>query len=285
MEEEEGGFELIREGEIPQARQFPRALLRDSRLTFSAKGLFIFLWDLPIGWRIRATHLASIGPQRRDAIRSILRELVAVGALRVAAVRAERGRLSGKKWILRSPHLWAIEATLSRREPLEPTPAKDSTEGRETRLSGNPTFGKPAAKVINNIKVSSSTRVEILPAPAPDPDGSPTRNAFEIGPAGIYLWTAADRIASDQLIEKFGIESVLAAVERLEQLEKDPLPDRVLRNIKLFNRERRAAEKRDRKPTPAPKAHLNIDLEAQAAGEALLSQIRQQSTKQQGATP
>lgn len=275
---DDSGYEVGHEGEIQHARQFARALLRDSRLTFSAKGLFIFLWDLPLGWRIRAIHLASVGPQRRDAVRAILHELEVVGALRVEAVRGERGRLSGKKWILRSPHLWAIESPLSRRASLEPAPIKGFTEGRKTRLSDDPKDGKPTSKVLNNIKVSSSTPPEILPVGSQ----ASTSTSFGIGPAGLHMWTPADRLSADQLIAEYGLDAVASAVN---QMDAEPLPSRVARKLDQLARAQRTAAKRAASAaTPLLKAHLEIDPDAQAAGVAMLSKIRQKKSKQnQGA--
>ena len=40
-------IEIRREGEINYAKPLARALLRDSRLSFGARGLFAYLWDLP----------------------------------------------------------------------------------------------------------------------------------------------------------------------------------------------------------------------------------------------
>jgi hypothetical protein len=53
-------FEIRREGEVNYSKPLARALLRDSRLSFGARGLFAFLWDLPGGWRTNTAHLASI---------------------------------------------------------------------------------------------------------------------------------------------------------------------------------------------------------------------------------
>jgi hypothetical protein len=267
--DQEVGFELIREGEIPQARQFPRALLRDSRLTFSAKGLFVFLWDLPTGWRVRATHLANVGPQRRDAIRAILKELEAVGALRVEAVRAERGRLSGKKWVLRSPHLWAVEAPLSRREPMEPAPAKDSTEGRETRLSGSPKIGKSAAKVLTKSKVSSS---------------SAPREIFGVF-HGLATWSASDRAAAVALAAETSAEELAAAIGAVEATGKDPLPGRVRRELVRAARAKRAATRLAEAAARLAPAPLQLDPAAQAAGAAILEKIRKKQSIDQGVTP
>src|ERR1035437_6926487 len=93
-------IEIRREGLIAFSVPFPRALFRDSRLTFGGRGLFAFLWDLPEGWVLRLGHLVTMGPEGRDALRARLRELEHVGAVRIEAIRADGGRVAGKRWVL-----------------------------------------------------------------------------------------------------------------------------------------------------------------------------------------
>lgn len=140
-------FEICREGEVDYSKPLARALLRDSRLSFGARGLFAFLWDLPGGWRTNSTHLASMSPQGRDAVRTLLKELEAVGALRDEAIRGKGGRLAGRRWILVTPERWAIESSLSAHKTPETAPDASSTERRVFRLSEKPTVGKPNTKV------------------------------------------------------------------------------------------------------------------------------------------
>lgn len=64
-------FEIRREGEINYAKPLARALLRDERLSFGARGLFSYLWDLPAGWKTNSNHLATVSPHGRDAIRTL----------------------------------------------------------------------------------------------------------------------------------------------------------------------------------------------------------------------
>lgn len=142
-------FEIRREGEIDYAKPLARALLRDSRLSFGARGLFSYLWDLPQGWRANSAHLVSQSPQGRDAIRTLLKELEAVGAMRSEDIRGASGHLNGKRWVLVAPDRWAVEAPLSNKKPPDPeaAPAAIPTEGRVFRLSENPTVGESNTKV------------------------------------------------------------------------------------------------------------------------------------------
>jgi hypothetical protein len=141
-------FEIHREGEINYAKPLARALLRDGRLSFGARGLFSFLWDLPGGWRTNSEHLASMSPQGRDAVRTLLKELEKVGAMRSEPVRNENGKMAGKRWILVSPERWAIESSLSPSKNPPAAPNGASTERRVSRPSENPTVGESNSKVL-----------------------------------------------------------------------------------------------------------------------------------------
>lgn len=92
---------LVREGEIEFSKPIARAVLRDRRLTFGARGLFVFLWDLPKGWRPNVEHLSRMGPKGKDAIRTKLKELQSVGAMRIEAIKGADG--NGRPPVLQLP--------------------------------------------------------------------------------------------------------------------------------------------------------------------------------------
>lgn len=175
----------------------------------------------------------------------------------------------------------ALEKAFGAETTRQPAQASNLAESAKLISPKAPNqFGAP--RQINTettgIDSSSSPR-EISPA------GSPVRNAFSFGPAGVHMWTPADRVATDRLIETFGFDAVAAAVESLEQLNKEPLPGRVRRKLEQLARAQRAATKRTRAAASTPKAHLDVDPVAQATGEALLAKIRKKQTNNQGATP
>jgi len=58
-------------------------------------------------------HLAKMGPEKRDAIRSRLYELEKVKAIRIERLRGDGGRLEGCRWVLVAPERWARELPLS----------------------------------------------------------------------------------------------------------------------------------------------------------------------------
>ena len=126
-------FEIRREGEVRYSKPIARALLRDKRISFGARGIFAFLWDLPAGWKTNSAHLALMSPQGRDAIRTLLKELEKVGAMRSESIRTSRGRMAGKCWVLISPEKWASESALKGDKSLESVQSGDFTEGRKAQ--------------------------------------------------------------------------------------------------------------------------------------------------------
>jgi len=132
---------IEREGEIRYSRPIARALLRDLRLSWGAKGIFAFLWDCPKNWSPNVDHLSKMGPAGRDATRARLRELEAVGAMRREPEFGSNGKLKGSRWILRAPNLWAHEAPLGVPEKRVFRPS-ENPEDRES-----PKIEKPVAKV------------------------------------------------------------------------------------------------------------------------------------------
>jgi hypothetical protein len=122
------------------SKPIARAVVRDERLSWAARGLFVFLWDLPDGWRLRASHIAKMGPQGRDAINSLLKELQHVGALETKHIRSSDGTFNGKRWLVRDPGLWAKESKLSKA-------ACNTAEVRDIQPSENSNIGEPETKV------------------------------------------------------------------------------------------------------------------------------------------
>lgn len=72
----------------------PRALLRDGRLSFKARGLQAHLLDRPLGWDVRAEMLAAEGPDGKAAIHTALQELRTAGYYRLERRQGPDGRFS-----------------------------------------------------------------------------------------------------------------------------------------------------------------------------------------------
>jgi len=72
--------------------QIENATAQDSRLSWAARGLLLYLLSLPTDWEIRVSHLIKQGDLGRDALRRTLHELQAFGyASGVGRDNQERG--------------------------------------------------------------------------------------------------------------------------------------------------------------------------------------------------
>lgn len=66
-------------------------LLRDTRLSWKARGLLAYLLSQPPGWHTWLEHLATQAPDGRDSVRAGLRELESCGYLRRWRTQDPRG--------------------------------------------------------------------------------------------------------------------------------------------------------------------------------------------------
>lgn len=96
-------------------------MLRDKRLSFRARGILAMMLTLPPNWQTHAEWIEEMGTEGREAIRTALNELEALGYL-TRKVKREGIRFVGKEWFWR----W---------EPSDGFPS-----------GGNLTTEKPAAK-------------------------------------------------------------------------------------------------------------------------------------------
>jgi len=205
-------IEIRREGEVEFSKPLARALFRDSRLSFSARGLFAFLWDLPADWLIRSTWLATRGPDGKDAIRARLAELRTVGAMRIEPIREDDGKVAGTRWVLISPEKWA-----------KATPLSHSTESGVSRLSVFPTVGKPATKVLQEVKGLQDEAAARAPARLPanaaaiqgKHDQVRRRRGDETVQYGVEIWTPADTEGLQILIDRHGATRVAEVASSL----------------------------------------------------------------------
>ncbi len=157
-----------------------RAVLRDARLSWGARGLFSFIWDLPNSWECHKSHLVEMSPGGRSRLNGLISELQAVGAIKIeprrlseaeaiaatAAATAKgleknykAGQVLGWRWIIKHPDTWAVESPLSttytttnpsqsRPKPKSGFPTYGKPDLRKNRLTGNPCDGKPTPKVL-----------------------------------------------------------------------------------------------------------------------------------------
>lgn len=72
--------------------------VHDPRLSWKATGLLTYLISRPDGWTLNLSDLRNRKVDGRDAVRSGLAELEAVGYLRIERIREDDGRFTGWLW-------------------------------------------------------------------------------------------------------------------------------------------------------------------------------------------
>lgn len=110
-------------------------LLRDSRLSWKARGLLAFLLSQPPGWVTRTEHLSRVAPDGRDAVRTGLRELEAAGYLRRWRTRTAAGRWE-----------WCSTVYDTPQDPV------DNSESYPQSTSENPATEKPSTSKYSPMK-------------------------------------------------------------------------------------------------------------------------------------
>lgn len=96
----------IRRGKRPDSRFYTlnKDISEDGRLSWAARGLLIFLLGKPDNWTVSVAHLMkqtenSARPSSRDAVRSIINELILAGYMRADTAR-EGGKFKGVDYVV-----------------------------------------------------------------------------------------------------------------------------------------------------------------------------------------
>lgn len=85
---------IIRRGDNPEERFtiVSNAVLRDSRISFRARGILTYLLSHKDGWHVTSASIAEAGAEGREAVRSAMRELQSAGYLEIQKHQDDRGR-------------------------------------------------------------------------------------------------------------------------------------------------------------------------------------------------
>jgi biotin operon repressor len=114
--------------------QVPNAWLRDSRISLGAKGLLAQLLSHSPGWRISQESLSSANQIGRDAIRTLINELLEAGYLLRSEnrERTEKGYLGGYTYTTQDP---ADEPMLD--NPTQGNPLHKNNITKKNNLKNN----------------------------------------------------------------------------------------------------------------------------------------------------
>ncbi|WP_433322508.1 hypothetical protein ACRHK7_01245 [Weissella tructae] len=75
-------------------------LVRDSELSWKARGIFGYIFSQPDDWQFFETELVNHSTDGRSATRSGIAELEKKGYLKRMRSRDEKGRLKTSEWII-----------------------------------------------------------------------------------------------------------------------------------------------------------------------------------------
>lgn len=122
----------IRRGKRPDTRFYTlnKDISEDTRLSWAARGMLIFLLGKPDNWTVSVAHLIkqtadSQRPSSRDAVRGVIAELVAAGYMKADTARSENGKFRGMDYVVsESPET----DNPSPEDPQQPKPEKPSPD-------------------------------------------------------------------------------------------------------------------------------------------------------------
>lgn len=99
--------------------------IRDSRLSWKARGILAYLLSLPDNWRTSADNIAKISTEGRRSILAGLKELEEIGYIRRQRHQDERGRWQTTTVVYDTPSPKCGFATSENRTPQERPNNKD----------------------------------------------------------------------------------------------------------------------------------------------------------------
>lgn len=121
--------------------------LKDSSLSWGAKGLLTYLLSLPNDWQIKAEHLKKVSVDGRDSTSSKIKELIKQGYI----TRSEKMKIKNGRWT-------GYDYTVYEKPLRKTRNGKTVTENPEVINTNIPSINKQNT---NNIKDNTSSKEEV----------------------------------------------------------------------------------------------------------------------------
>lgn len=117
-------------------------LSRDSRLSWKARGIFLYLWSQSDNWDFNAKEVATHAKDGRKALDSGLDELKKFGYLKRARKRNKLGRLGNSEWLLSDTPVkeWLEKSESPNSENREQVPPNSGFPNLDNPNLENPTL-------------------------------------------------------------------------------------------------------------------------------------------------
>ena len=124
------------------------AVIRDSRLSYRARGVLLEILSRPDNWRVSGDSLARSGKEGRDAILTALKELRDCGYIRMVKIRKEDGTFETTNYVYDSP------------QDVAPSPENPIAATVEPPYPEKPTTGKPQLDNQGSLEVLSKKNLD-----------------------------------------------------------------------------------------------------------------------------
>ena len=182
-------------------------LIKDDRLSWKARGIFIYLWSMPDDWNFYVDEVAKHSKDGIKALKSGLSELEKYGYLKRTMLRDERGLFGEMSWKLSDTGVFTVS---TKNGPTDNTvDAKNGPTDNGTLLNKNNTNKKEILNKKNTKKSSSTAAAET------------GQNAFELYQIVVGILTPMQsqnlseyiRELSDDVV-KFAINSMANQTEQ-----------------------------------------------------------------------
>jgi len=125
------------------------AVIRDSRLSYRARGVLLEILSRPDNWRVSGDSLARSGKEGRDAILTALKELRDCGYIRMVKERKPDGTFETTNYVFDTP------------QDVVPNPENPTTVSIDAPNPGKPNPGKPQLDNQGSLEELSKKNLDI----------------------------------------------------------------------------------------------------------------------------